>query len=177
MSENSTHKLALTKNSISLAGEFAVLSQLSLRGFDANLTLGHTKGVDILISDPDTGKMFKMEVKTKFGNNTVNSELFGRNLEWIMSIKHETISYDELFYCFVNIHKDTLDFRFFIVPSMVVAQYVKEQHRYWLKVRGDAVKDNPIRIFRLGVDSATVEKKVPLAVDYENQWNLNFAIK
>jgi len=170
------NKIVLNKNSISLAGEFAILSQLSLRGFDANLTLGHTKGVDILISDPNTGKMFKMEVKTKFGNNTFTSELFGRNLEWIMSIKHETISYNDLFYCFVNIHKETLDFRFFIVPSMIVAKYVKEHHRYWLKVRGDVVKDNPIRIFRLGLDNAMVEKSVPLAVNYENQWNLNSAI-
>jgi hypothetical protein len=31
----------LDKNLRSLAGEFAVLSQLALRGIDANLTLGH----------------------------------------------------------------------------------------------------------------------------------------
>ena len=34
-------------NQVSLAGEFAVLSQLFFRGFDASLTLGNTKGVDI----------------------------------------------------------------------------------------------------------------------------------
>ena len=39
----------ISRSQISLAGEFAVLSQLSLRGFDANLTLGNTKNVDILI--------------------------------------------------------------------------------------------------------------------------------
>jgi hypothetical protein len=41
---------AISKNQVSLAGEFAVLSQLALRGFDANMTLGNTKGVDILVS-------------------------------------------------------------------------------------------------------------------------------
>lgn len=56
----------INKNSISLAGEFAVLSQLALRGYDANLTLGHTKNVDILVSHPETGKMYKLEVKTNY---------------------------------------------------------------------------------------------------------------
>jgi len=32
----------LNSNAISLAGEFAVLSQLVLRGYDANMTLGQS---------------------------------------------------------------------------------------------------------------------------------------
>ena len=54
----------INSNSVSLAGEYAVLSQLALRGYDANMTLGRTKGVDILVSNPKTGKMLKLEVKT-----------------------------------------------------------------------------------------------------------------
>ena len=50
-------------NSVSLAGEFAVLSQLALREYDANMTLGRTKSVDILLSDPANLKMYKLEVK------------------------------------------------------------------------------------------------------------------
>ena len=42
----------LGTNSVSLAGEFAVLSQLALRGYVANMTLGRTKGIDILLADP-----------------------------------------------------------------------------------------------------------------------------
>ena len=42
----------INTNSISLAGEFAALSQLALRGYDANMTLGRTKSVDILVSNP-----------------------------------------------------------------------------------------------------------------------------
>lgn len=53
----------INSNSVSLAGEFAVLSQLALRGYDANMTLGRTKGVDILVSNPKTGRMLKLEVK------------------------------------------------------------------------------------------------------------------
>ena len=54
----------LNNNSVALAGEFAVLSQLALHGYDANLTLGRTKSVDILVSHPQTGRMYKLEVKT-----------------------------------------------------------------------------------------------------------------
>ena len=44
------------KARVSLAGEFAVLSQLALLGKDANMTLGNTKGVDISVSDPSKNK-------------------------------------------------------------------------------------------------------------------------
>ena len=44
-------------NSVALAGEFAVLSQLTLRGYDASMTLGHTKNIDILVRHPDTGRV------------------------------------------------------------------------------------------------------------------------
>ena len=37
-------------NRTALAGEFAVLSQLALCGYDANMTLGNTKSVDILVA-------------------------------------------------------------------------------------------------------------------------------
>jgi hypothetical protein len=45
----------INRNSVSLAGEFAALSQLTLRGYDADMTLvGRTKSVDILVSNPAT---------------------------------------------------------------------------------------------------------------------------
>jgi hypothetical protein len=68
------------KNAVSLAGEFAVLSQLALKNYDANMTLGHTKGVDILVSDPRSGKMYRLEVKTalaKRGKKVAKSKIFG----------------------------------------------------------------------------------------------------
>lgn len=107
-----------------LAREFAVLSQLALRGIDANMTLGHTKGVDILASDQSTGKMFKIEVKTSLASKPSHSKLFGHGFTWIMGDKHEAISDLHLFYCFVNIEKEANSFRFFIVPSQLVTMYV-----------------------------------------------------
>ncbi len=75
--------MELSNNSISLAGEFAVLSQLALRGFDANMTLGNTKGVDILLSHQETGKMAKVEVKTHHRNT---STLCIRRFFWEVKI-------------------------------------------------------------------------------------------
>ncbi|TSC90376.1 MAG: hypothetical protein G01um10145_48 [Microgenomates group bacterium Gr01-1014_5] len=165
----------INKNSVALAGEFAVLSQLALRGYDANMTLGHTKSVDILISDPIKGKMYKLEVKSNFGGKPSRSKLFGYTLNWMMGEKHETISEPNLYYCFVNIEKQTNIFRFFIVASEVVAEYVKVQHKYWLDRKpGLSQKeiDIPMRQFRVGLED-NYSIPTPLAKDYENKWEFN----
>lgn len=166
-------KDTIQKNSVSIAGEFAVLSQLTLRGFDANMTLGNTKNVDIIVSNPTSGNMFKIEVKTTYSNKPSHSKLFGYTMSWIMSEKHETIIDPKLFYCFVNIEKETNIFRFFIVPSKVVSEYVKNQHIYWLKSR-EVKMDNsliPMRQFRIGLDDKEDYLiSTPLAKDYENKW-------
>lgn len=163
----------ISKNSVSLAGEFAVLSQLTLRGYDANMTLGHTKGVDILVSDPNSDKMFKVEVKTSFANKPSRSKLFGFTLSWMMMDKHETISDKNLYYCFVNIEKQTNIFRFFIVPSIIVAEYVRIQHQFWLDHNpslAEKDKEIPMRTFRIGLDDGVYQISTPLARDYENRW-------
>ena len=54
----------MDKNQIGLAGEFYVLAQLAQRGFVGTLTLGHTKGIDILVSNSRFRKLFRVEVKT-----------------------------------------------------------------------------------------------------------------
>jgi hypothetical protein len=168
--------MEISKNSISIAGEFAVLSQLALRGIDANLTLGNTKSVDIIASDPNTGKMFKLEVKTSYNSKPTISKLFGsgRTLNWVMGNKHETITDPNLFYCFVNIEKEANFFRFFIIPSRIVARYVREQHQFWLnRSNGERSRsvENNIRQFRLGIDDGDYLIDTPLAKDYENYWN------
>ena len=129
----------LDKNTIALAGEFAVLSQLALHGYDANMTLGHTKSVDILVSDPKTKKMFKLEVKTKYrksSKKSTKSKLFGEAVgKWIMNSKHESINDPRLFYCFAIFCKPTKTFQFYVVPSKVVAKYVREEHQYFKEKR------------------------------------------
>ncbi len=90
-----------------------------------------------------------------------------------MSEKHEKISDPNLFYCFVEISDDAQRFRFFIVPSRVVAKYVREQHNVWLK-HGHSKTTTTMRQFRLG----TKEEKYPIATptveEYENNWEFKF---
>lgn len=167
----------LNVNSISIAGEFAVLSQLALRGYDANMTLGHTKSVDILASDPKTGKLYQLEVKTNFKNSRNEpsvSKIFGKTVSgWIMNEKNEKIKTPTLFYCFVNISKSTNLFKFYIVPSKVVASYVKQQHTLWLKEKKKEKKkvvNSSMRIFRIGLKGEKYKIPTPSIEKYENNW-------
>jgi len=50
---------------IGLAGEYYVLAQLTQCGLIATLTLSTTKGVDILVTNQELDRLFKVEVKTK----------------------------------------------------------------------------------------------------------------
>ncbi len=163
----------LTNNSISLAGEFAVLSQLALRGFDASMTLGHTKSVDILVSDPTQNRMFKIEVKTHYRNTPSRSALFGHHLGWMVSKKNEDVIDENLYYVFVSLTGDHTHYRFFIVPSLAVATTVKEQHLYWLQHRTqEEPVDTNVRNFRIGLDEAGYPVGTVLVKDSENRWDL-----
>ncbi len=162
----------ISKNQIALAGEFAVLSQLALRGYDANMTLGNTKSVDILLSHPETKTMYKLEVKTHFDNNSYRSGDFGYvEAHWRMGDKHETIIDPSLFYCFVSIAANTHSFEFYIIPSAIVAKFIRESHKYWLG--GDAKrKDTPMRSFMLGKKEEAYKIDMPLIEDYKGRWDL-----
>ena len=127
----------MDKNEIGLAGEFFVLAQLARQGYIATLTLGHAKGVDILVSDSRFKSLYRLEVKTT-QKGTHYERLFGKSkfYGWPMSLKHESMRDDNLYYCFVCLGNIDEMPKFFIVPSKKVAKYVRWQHRYWLKSRG-----------------------------------------
>jgi len=171
----------LNSNNVSLAGEFAVLCQLALRGFVANMTLGNTKSVDVLVADPKPGgRMLKLEVKTNYRDSRsegVRSKDFGNFVSsWMMAEKHETLKDASLFYCFVNISKDTKNFKFYIVPSGVVADYVKRQHQHWL-AGGDKRKDSQLRQFRLGRAGEDYPISTPTIEEYEDNWEFTTATR
>ncbi|MBI3242569.1 MAG: hypothetical protein HYZ49_09790 [Chloroflexi bacterium] len=163
-------KTRISPNSVSLAGEFAALSRLALWGYDANMTLGRTKNVDILVSNPRTNQFYQLEVKTNLDSRKRPpvSKLFGRFVSgWIMNKKHESISRPELWYCFVTFRLESKIARYFIVPSAVVARYVLAQHRLWLEMKG---KDNPMRLFRIGFAEEKYRISTPTAERYEDNW-------
>lgn len=161
--------MSTDKNAIALAGEFAVVAQLMLRGYDASFTFGRTKNVDILVSEPG-GQLFRLECKTsrKAGRK---EKLFGQTLAWTMSAKHEEIVDPKLFYCFVSITDDIRQSRFFIVPSKAVAEYVRAEHRYYMKKYSSA-GENDMRTFRIGLPNQRYLFEAPPASAYEDKWQL-----
>lgn len=170
----------IPKNSVSLAGEFATLSQLIVRGYVATMTLGNTKAIDILVFNPDSGQSYQVEVKTNFQdrNAPTNSRLFGRYVsDWQMNAKHETIVDPNLFYCFVHINSprnepSSYNYRFFVVPSSVVAKYVMEENRAWVAAKSGR-KSGTRRTFRIGLpNEREIISPAPLASDYEDKWEL-----
>ena len=162
----------ISKNQIALAGEFAVLSRLALHGFDANMTLGNTKSVDILLSHPGTGRMCKLEVKTHLNNHPYHSNDFGDVVaRWHMGEKNETISSPDLFYCFVSIREGDHHLDFYIVPSERVARFVRDSHSYWLDGGADR-NDTQMRVFMLGKKGENYTFDMPFAEDYQSRWDL-----
>lgn len=166
-------------NSVGLAREFAVLSQLTLRGYDAGMTLGHTKNIDILVLDPRRGARYEVEVKTNLETRTRDSDsrLFETFVtDWQMSAKHEGVIDPNLFYCFVHINSSRTELskyalRFFIVPSVVVAKYVRDEHQLWLK-DNPAHRTSDRRLFRIGLpNDRPIAVPAPLASVYEDNWD------
>ncbi|GAF96255.1 unnamed protein product [marine sediment metagenome] len=154
----------LDKTQIGLAGEYYVLAQLSARGFIATLTLGNTKGVDILVTNQEINKLFKVEVKTTIGKPRIERLFSNRPMYiWPMSKKHEAILDEKLIYCFVHMTEVDKLPKFFLIPSKDVAAYVKWQHEYWLKTRKNKVKETTMRNFRIEVDDPN---------SYENNWDI-----
>lgn len=165
-------KLRISPNSVSLAGEFATLSRLALWGYDANMTLGRTKNVDILVSNPTTNQLYQLEVKTNLDSRKRPpvSNIFGRYLtDWIMNQKHESISRPNLWYCFVTIGLESKVARYFIVPSAIVAQYVKAEHQLWRELKPNN-QDNPMRLFRIGFNNEQYRIPTPTIEQYEDNW-------
>jgi hypothetical protein len=170
--DETKNKRRISTNSVSLAGEFAALSRLALWGYDANMTLGRTKNVDILVSNPATNQLYQLEVKTNLDSRKRPpvSKIFGRYLtDWIMNQKHESISRPNLWYCFVTIGLESKVARYFIVPSVIVAQYVEAEHRLWRELTPNN-KDTPMRLFRIGFNDEEYKIPTPTVEQYEDNW-------
>lgn len=155
----------MATNNTNLAGEFYAMHVLFRQGYVPALTLGNTKGVDILLYNPNNEKQFKVEVKTS-SMIRIEKSFGGENINWRMHKKHEDISEAKLIYCFVYLPENkALAPQVFFVPSSEVAKYVSYQHKFWLKEIPHArpVKDTEIRAFRILVNEI-------------KKWENNFAI-
>jgi hypothetical protein len=64
--KGSENGVAISKECLGLAAEYAAASELCRRGIYAQLTLGNRKRTDLLV-DADAGTMFRIQVKAKQG--------------------------------------------------------------------------------------------------------------
>jgi len=77
----------------------------------------------------------------------------------------------QIFYCFVNIDSQGQRFRYFIVPSKIVAQYVQKQHKLWLDEKETHSRKNKMRTFRIGLAGKKYPVPTPTVEEYENNWD------
>lgn len=168
MPNNTQVNTRVNRIKIGMTGEFFVLAQLFREGFEPAFTLGNAKGVDIYVSTRDDKPPYRIEVKTTT-NKTAKSGIFGENVEWRMSKKHVEISSPYLFYCFVQLRDKSALPRFFLVPSIEVAKYVRAENLFWWEKRGKPVdEDYEMRMFRIAVGH---DAHGLSAEKFEDAWN------
>ncbi len=114
--------------SIGNSGEYFVAGELERHGFTAAVPMSNTKNFDILaINRNDTSKQYAIQVKTTSSGKK----------EWTLSKKNESNSMigENIFYIFVNIEEGKNP-EYHIVPSAVVADFIKNNHQTWLNTLG-----------------------------------------
>tara|TARA_R110002051_G_scaffold33923_3_gene75500 strand:- start:1507 stop:2025 length:519 start_codon:yes stop_codon:yes gene_type:complete len=157
---------------IGAAGEYYVMSELLHRGVIGALAPEGVPTIDILVSSPLGNRLASIQVKTR---RTIVPAA-----SWPMNEKHENISSDMLFYCFVNMF-DVPDKKpeTFVVPSKVVAKLMKLSHVTWLsgkKKNGEARKDTPMRSFSRSHSNlnglTSVDYSAGWLEQYRERWDL-----
>jgi hypothetical protein len=119
------------------------MCELLRRGYIAALAPVGVPNADIIVTDLNGGRLCSVQVKTRRD--------IGSDKGWHMKSKHETLTEDRLFYCFLDFGKSPLDRpEIFVVPSKIVAKALRDSHASWLSTpgaRGQQRKDGEMRRF------------------------------
>jgi hypothetical protein len=121
------------------AVEHLVLSRLLSKGFLAAPAPRGTRKADILVNFIDGGHPCLIQVKAASK---------GR-LGWHMQKKHEDVTDEDLFYCFVDFEGNHP--RVWVIPAAVVADTIRTDHGIWLQTpgkNGQVHNDTKLRRFR-----------------------------
>ena len=86
-----------------MAGEFLSVGKLFKRGYQASVTLGNAKAVDVLVYNPETNKSFNVQVKTLRQKNC-------------FPIRKESIIRDHI-YIFIILNNWDQEEHFFIISG------------------------------------------------------------
>ena len=143
-------------------GEYYIASVLSANGFTTTITLGRAEKYDIIAINPN-GVPVKVQVKT----------LFGKGPQWRMGPKHEKED-QNLFYIFIRLNDMEGEPEYWVVPSKVVASYVKWSYNKWLKSPGkknQKHRPGPWRAFRVKEDKYSPENWTKICKKYYKNIN------
>ena len=114
--------LSLESTLVGVAGEYLVAGELTLRGYNAAITLRNSRGIDIIASDANGSKTVSIQVKS-------NSSGLSK---WILGKKSEDFYAKNHFYIFVAISELAMRPDFYVVPSRIVARYITKRHEEWI---------------------------------------------
>jgi len=103
---------------VGVAGEYYVAAELAMRGYIASITLRNSRGVDIIASNSDASKSVSIQVKT------INSS----TAKWLLTSKSEGFFSENHFYIFVALNRLGERPDFYVVPSEIVAKYIRRTH-------------------------------------------------
>ena len=111
----------------SMAGEFLTVGKLFKRGYQASVTFGNAKGIDLLVYNPLTDKTFNVQVKTLRHENG-------------FPLKKENIKSEHI-YIFIFLHDFSDPEEFFIITGHEILNDVN-------KFYGSSYKDssNPSKV-------------------------------
>ena len=133
--------MKISNTLVGVAGEYFVAAELSRRGWVASVTMRNTAGIDVLATHPDGSHSVTIQCKTSGG----------KSKKWLLDKKAETFVAENHYYVFVVLGSCDERPHFHVVPSAVVAKFVRESHARWLATPsrdGGSHKDNNMRNFR-----------------------------
>lgn len=126
---------------IGACGEHFVMAELLRRDKIAALAPQGAPNMDIVVTDIYGHTLSALQVKTR--------RAIGADGGWHMRPKHENLSSPKLFYAFVDLGlKAAEEPKYWIVPSLNVAEVIKESHQAWLSrpgKNGHVRKDSSVR--------------------------------
>lgn len=172
--EHKTKSDKMTKISstiIGAAGEYHVLSQLLRRGWIAALAPDGAPNMDILVTDEDNIKLCAIQVKTRRD--------IGRDKGWHMKPKHEEMTAQDLFYVFVDVGSKPSDLTTcYILPSKIVADCIRNNHKAWLATPGRGGKPhNDSNVRRLLPDYSGINPVRPDDIAIVDQYRAGWLDK
>lgn len=146
---NRTEKISGILTGVS--GEYFVAAELSRRGYISSVTLKNTKGIDILVTNESAKRTIGIQVKTNQTNRRA----------WVLNKNAEEFYANDLYYVFVNLIGINQLPEYYIVPSRIVANWIKVDYQKWFETpgkKGQLHNHTQIRMFR------DIEQK------YLNRW-------